>query len=166
MSNGPSGDGTMAVDVMGAIPQIAASFTAMKSPAITAVMTAEPRTVQRSEPLSEAYHLLQRAPFHHLPVMDGDDPVGLISSTDILKLVYDIDGNDDRLLSVMLDHQFNIDDAMTEELETLPSSATVKDAAKVLREGKIHSVLVIGDNGMLEGIVTSTDLIQFLLDEL
>lgn len=135
----------------------------MKRFPITHVMTADPVTIQRGQPISEAYHLLQKAPFHHLPVLDGDEPVGLLSSSDILKLVYDVDGTDDRTLTVMLDHQFTIDDAMTEKIVSLPTSASAKDAADVMRDGSLHSVLVI-DDGKLSGIVTTTNMMELLLE--
>ncbi len=129
---------------------------------ITSVMTADPATVDVSQPLSEVYQLFQDAPFHHLPVMEGDRPVGMVSATDVLKLVYDIERADDRMLSVMLDHQFNIEDAMTAELRSLPLSASVRDAAEALVDGRAHSVLVVDDAGALAGIVTTTDLVRVL----
>jgi CBS domain-containing protein len=127
-------------------------------------MTSQPTYVQRSQPISEVYDLLDGAPFHHVPVLDGDKPVGMVSASDILRLVYDIDGSDDRMLRTMLDHQFNIDDAMTEELRTLPATASVYDAASMLSDGSLHSVIVVDDDGKLAGIVTSTDLVRYLRD--
>ena len=131
---------------------------------IQSVMTSHPTYVQRSQPISEVYDLLDGAPFHHVPVLDGDKPVGMVSASDILRLVYDIDGSDDRMLRTMLDHQFNIDDAMTEELRTLGVTASVHDAAAMLSDGSLHSVLVVADDGKLAGIVTSTDLVRYLRD--
>ena len=128
-------------------------------------MSADPSTIQRGQPISEAYEILKLAPFHHLPVLDGAAPVGVLSSTDILRLAYDVDGTDERALEVFLDHQFTIDDAMTPDLSTLPDTATVKDAAERLSDGSIHSVIVLDENKGLAGIVTTTDLVQFLLDQ-
>ena len=131
---------------------------------IKSVMTSHPTYVQRSQPISQVYDLLDGAPFHHGPVLDGERPVGMVSASDILRLVYDIDGSDDRMLRTMLDHQFTIDDAMTEELRTVSSSASVFDAAAMLSDGSLHSVLVVDDSGKLVGIVTSTDLVRYLRD--
>ena len=97
----------------------------MTSDPITTIMTEDPTTIERSEPISEAYRLLQRAPFHHLVVVEGDQVVGVLATTDILRLVYDIDGSDDRALRTYIDHQFSIDDAMTVELRTLTLDATI-----------------------------------------
>ena len=111
-------------------------MTTPSNQAITDVMTPEPRTVERSEPLSEAYQLLRHAPFHHLVVVEGDEPVGMLATSDILRLVYDIDGTD------------------------------VRDAAALLAKGSFHSVLVLDDEGTLAGIVTTTDLARFITEVL
>lgn len=129
---------------------------------ISAVMTSDPITVERTQPLSEVYGLLKQASFHHLPVIEGDDLVGVVAASDILRLVYDVDGSDERELKSFLDYQFTIDDAMSVDLRTLLTSATIQDAAAVLSDGSLHSVLVVDDAGALAGIVTSTDLIRHL----
>lgn len=126
-------------------------------------MTAEPRTIERTDPISDAYRVLESAPFHHLVVVEGDEPIGMLSTADILRLVYDADGTDERRLRTYLDHQFTIDDAMTKELRTLSSEATIRDAAVAMENGDIHSVVVV-DDGSLTGIVTTTDLVRFIRD--
>ena len=126
-------------------------------------MTSEPRTIERTDPISDAYGVLENAPFHHLVVVEGDEPVGMLSTADILRLVYDVDGYDERRLRTYLDHQFTIDDAMTTDLRTLGSEATIRDAAEAMAGGDIHSVVVV-DEGSLTGIVTTTDLVRFIRD--
>ena len=141
-----------------------ATLRAMTTAAsITTIMTTEPTTVDRSEPISAAYGLLQDAPFHHLVVVDGDEPVGVLATSDILRLLYDIDGSDDAALRTYIDHQFTIDDAMTTDVRSLDSDATVRDAAAAFAEGSFHS-LVVMDDGQLTGIVTTTDLARFVRD--
>jgi CBS domain-containing protein len=131
---------------------------------ITSIMTADPSAIERSEPISEAYKLLARAPFHHLVVTDDDAPVGILSTTDILRLVYDIDGVGEQELRTFIDHQFSIDDAMSVDLKTLQTDATVRDAAALLSDGSFHSVVVLDIDGTLAGIVTTTDLARYVRD--
>ena len=133
-------------------------------PQLSDVMTAEPTTVHLGQPLSDAYEVLQSHSFHHVPVVNGDTPVGMISSSDILKLVYDVESADDRMLRTMLDHQFTLEDAMSSELVTVRTGATVRTVANQLSKGDVHSVVVVDDNGDLAGIVTSSDLIQTLAE--
>ena len=135
-------------------------------PRLTDVMTPDPKTVHIGQPLSDAYTLLQDQPFRHLPVVDGDVPVGMISSTDILKLVYDVEGSDDRMLRTMLDHQFTLEDAMTTDLVSVSTGDSLRAVADHMAGGTINSVLVVDDHGKLAGIVTSTDLIQQLQEML
>ncbi len=127
-------------------------------------MTTDLVSIDIDQPLSEAYHALRGAPFEHIPVLDAERPVGMLSSTDILRLVYDIESASDKMLTTMLDHQFTIEDAMSTELVTLPATATVHDAAEILAEGKVHSVVVLNGDGTLLGIVTTTDLVRYLRD--
>ena len=131
-------------------------------PQLANVMTSEPETVQVGQPLSEVYTLLQNRGFHHVPVLDGDLPVGMISATDILRLVYDVDSNDDRMLRTLLDHQFTLDDAMSTELITVQQGDELRKVVDYMASGSVHSVVVLGDDGVLAGIVTSSDLIRQL----
>ena len=131
---------------------------------ISEIMTTNVVSVDLGQQLTDVYHALNRAEFDHVPVLDGDMPVGIISSTDVLRLVYDIDSANDQMLTMMLDHQFNIEDVMSTQLVTLPDTASVHDAAELLAEGGMHSLLVIGPAGGLVGIVTTTDLVRFLRD--
>lgn len=136
----------------------------MRKQPISTVMTTDVVSIDLDQPLSDAYHALRGAPYHHIPVLDGDRPVGMLSSTDVLKLVYDVEGASDKMLTSMLDHQFTIEDAMTPDLVTLPETATVHDAAELLADSKRHSVLVVDVDGSLCGIVTTTDLVRYLRD--
>lgn len=133
-----------------------------QKPLLADVMTTAPITVETTQPLSEVYTLLQNRSFHHVPVVDGDKPIGMIAASDILKLVYDIEGSDDFVLMTMLDHQFNIEDAMTAELITALHTDPLKKVADLMADGSLHSVVVVDDAGDLAGIVTSSDLIRQL----
>jgi CBS domain-containing protein len=131
---------------------------------ITEVMTTDVQTVHRGQTLGDVWSVLQGGGFHHVPVLDGETPIGMVSSTDILKLVYNYEGTDDRMLRTVLDHEFKLEDAMSNALETMNVGGTVRRAADLMADGDIHSVLVLNDDATLAGIVTSTDLLRFLRD--
>ena len=133
-------------------------------PKLSDVMSPSPTTVHLGQPISDVYTLFQAKPFHHVPVVDGKTPVGLISATDILKLVYDVEGHDERMLRTFLDHQFTLEDAMSTDLITAKSDEPLRVAAEHMSTGEVHSVLVTDGQGELAGIVTSTDLIRQLRD--
>jgi CBS domain-containing protein len=136
-----------------------------KNESINSVLTRDVITVHTGQKLSDVNHVFKQHPIHHLPVLDGKKPVGIISTNDIFKLIFNVDGTDERMADAMLDHQFSISDVMQREIETLTTKASVKDAAMILQDSSLHSVLVVDDHGDLAGIVTTTDLIRYLLDQ-
>lgn len=137
-----------------------------RSTPITTVMTTDVTTVHTGQPLSAVATILRTNDFRHIPVVDGGRPVGVISATDMFKLLYDYDGTDPRMASAILDHEHTIEGTMTTSLATLPESATVHDAAEMLSSGEFSSVLIIDDKGDLAGLATTIDLIRFLRDQL
>ncbi len=52
-----------------------------------------------------------------------------------------------------------IQDVMTTELVTCTGTATIADAARLMREFDIGNVLVTGDGGQLTGIITDRDIV-------
>jgi len=55
------------------------------SASITEIMTREPHCIASSAPLHQAQLLMMASNIHHLPVLEGQRPVGLISLTDIVR---------------------------------------------------------------------------------
>lgn len=134
-----------------------------KNESISKILTHDVVSVHTGQSLSEVNKLFKELEIHHVPVLDGNRPVGIISANDIFKLIFNVEETDDRMADAMLDHQFTISEVMQKSVKTLPISATVKEAALVLQDSSLHSVLVVDDKGELAGIVTSTDLIRYLL---
>ena len=106
--------------------------------------------------------MLANNPYHHVPVVSGEKLVGMISATDMVRLSLAIYGVDERAVDAMLDSQHTIESVMTKELTTIKAKDTVRTAAEVLGEGKFHSLPVV-DGDKLVGLVTSTDVIRYLL---
>jgi CBS domain-containing protein len=136
-----------------------------KNESINTILSREVISVQAGQKLSDVNRVFKQQPIHHMPVLDGKKPVGIISTNDIFKLIFNVEGTDDRMADAMLDHQFSIRDVMKCDIQTLTTHASVKDAAMVLQDSSLHSVLVVDGNGDIAGIVTTTDLIRYLLDQ-
>lgn len=130
--------------------------------AVTKIMTVDPTTIERTDPLSDAIRALESAPYHHLVVTENDKPIGMLSTTDIVRLLHELDIEFEGPLRNSIDDFYSIDDAMTSKLRSIPLTATVKDAAEVLAQGGFHSVVVL-DGDELAGIVTTTDLARFIV---
>ena len=133
---------------------------------INHILTTDVLSVHIKQKLSDVNDIFRENMIHHIPVLDGKYPIGIISTNDIFKLIFNIDTQDERMIDAILDHNFSIDEVMTKDLITLPVSSTIKEAAKVLRFSTIHSIIVTNKKGEMEGIVTSTDLINYLYDNI
>jgi CBS domain-containing protein len=135
-----------------------------KNEPIGKVLNEDVVTVHVGQKVSEVRRLFASHGFHHVPVVSGKKLVGMVSASDILGVSVEGFGSDDRSMEAYLDHQFSLEELMTQKLRTLPEQSTVADAAELLAEGSFHAVPVVDDDGSLLGLVTSTDLIRFLRD--
>ena len=129
---------------------------------VSKIMTSDIQTVHTGQKLSEVRRMLADNPYHHVPVVSGDKLVGIITATDMLRLSLAIYGVDERAVDAMLDSQHTIESVMTKDVQTIGVKDTVRSAAEILGEGSFHSLPVV-DGGKLVGLVTSTDLIRYLL---
>ncbi|MCP5539890.1 MAG: CBS domain-containing protein [Akkermansiaceae bacterium] len=130
---------------------------------VTHVMTKDPITVHHGDHISTARQLMRDHGVHHLPVVSGRDLIGMISSSDILRVSFgDAFNTDERAVDATLDHTMTIEQLMHANPATVSLHGSVRDAAQVLAEGDFHAVAVV-DGKELAGIVTSTDLIHYLL---
>ena len=127
-------------------------------------MTPAPQTVDVGDALSKARRLMAAGSFHHVPVVEGRKLVGMLSATDMMRLSIGAYGADAQTVDAMLDAQFSVAQVMTSALFTVHKEETVRHAADRLRGGVFHSLPVVDDDGNLVGIVTSSDLIQYLYE--
>lgn len=132
---------------------------------VSNIMSSQMLTVHTAQKVSEVYELLTENNIRHVPVVNGNELVGLISSTDMMKLSLDAYGTPDSASTEYLDSQFSITDVMSTELNTVKSDDSIRTAAEKLSTGAQHSLPVVDADGMLVGIVTTTDLINYLLDQ-
>jgi len=137
-----------------------------KNESIREILTTEVMTVHIKQKISDVNKVFRENMIHHVPVLNRKKPIGIISTNDILRVIFDIGLNDERMIDSILDYHYSIKDVMSTELVTLPISSTIKDVAKILQFSTIHSILITNDKSELEGIVTSTDLIKYLYQNL
>lgn len=120
---------------------------------ISHVMTTNVKTVQINQKMSEVLRILSENQIHHVPVIDGRKLVGIISTTDIIRLN----------ITVSTADGWFIERVMKKNLVTIEICDTVRKAAQLMSDGIFHSLPVIDKDGHLVGIITSTDLIRYLV---
>ena len=128
------------------------------------LMRTELHTVHPAQKLSEVYDLMNEKHVHHVPVVEGERLVGMLSATDLMRFSYgNIYAQDEHTLKQGLDFS-SIREAMSEDLVTLSVEDTIKHAVEALSRGDIHALPVV-DGEKLAGLLTSTDVIRFLHEQ-
>ena len=133
----------------------------MKDTAINRIMTTGPATVGPDDPVATARKLLQSGDIHHLPVVENGKLAGIVSSSDLLKLYLLDDG-----AAALADEKTTVRQIMEVDPVVLQSSASLRGAATKLSNGGFHALPVIGPDGALMGIVTTSDLVHHLLQQI
>ena len=130
---------------------------------VSHIMTKNPKTVHVGQKLSEVREILMDGGFHHMPVVSGKKLVGIISATDILRVSYEYD-TDGRATGAVLDNTRTISDVMQSEPMTLAAKASIRSAAEVFSKNWFHALPVVEDDELV-GIITTTDMMHYLLDQ-
>lgn len=136
-----------------------------KNDPVSHVMSSKLVTLDVSDPVSKARQLFESSSIHHLPVVSGGELVGILTWSDFLRISFGEFGNQDvRSLDAVLDHTYKLSDVMQNAPTTISVTGTVRDAAQILVSADFHSLPVV-DGRKLVGLVTSTDLIRYLVDQ-
>jgi CBS domain-containing protein len=113
-------------------------------------------TISPNSNLLDAREVLLRHNLKRLVVIDSKKrPVGIITEKDIAKTIYALGDKPIRSIKVS--------GFMSKKLITVKKTDSVYDCAKLMKKNHISSIIVLGDNGVLEGLVTKTDLVSIFL---
>ena len=113
-------------------------------------------TVKPDTTLLEAREVLLRHNLKRLVVVGiKNKPVGIITEKDIAKTIYAL--GDKPIKSV------KVSGFMSKKLIVVNANDTIYDCAKLMKKNHISSIIVLGKNGIFEGLVTKTDLAAIFL---
>ena len=90
----------------------------------------------------------------------------MLSYTDLLRISFAdaVDETEDYVDAVVY-NMFTIEQVMTKNVVSIPSSASIKEAGELLASREFHALPVV-DDGILVGIITTTDLIKYLIKQI
>lgn len=132
---------------------------------ISQIMTKNLVKLNLNDNLTKAESLFKKHKIRHIPVVNGDKIVGMLSYTDLLRISF-ADATDDSGTSVetTVYDMFTLEQVMTNQVKTLQADDYVKDAAEIFTTAEFHALPVI-EKDKLVGIVTTTDIIKYLLSQ-
>jgi len=129
--------------------------------AVADVMTMDPVTVGADATVEAAEELLASYRVSGLPVVDaGGHLVGVLSRTDLL-----LDGGP--VMSQLLRGRatgLRVGELMSRPPLTVGLSATLVDAARIMRDERVHRLVVVNEQGEPIGVLSATDYVTLIAD--
>ena len=136
-----------------------------KGTPVSEIMTKNVITICNKDNLSTAEMLFKTNKIRHIPVIKEETVVGMLSYTDLLRISFaDAVYDDEETIDTIVYNMFSIEQVMAKSLVSVSSYTSIKEVAEILSKKEFHALPVI-DNSKLVGIVTTTDLINYLLEQ-
>lgn len=140
-------------------PAISAAQKMEFSDAVSTVMTRSVVVANESHNFSSVLELFSQHVMHHLPIVDSNNKlVGIVSSNDLIKVFLDPKYKNVSLNSEEANKVVHIADIMTKNPVTIGPNNTIKDASKIFAEQGFR-VLPVVENGEIVGILSVKDII-------
>lgn len=127
-------------------------------------MTANPYTVEKDAPITDAIALMHDKEVRRLPVVDNGKAVGIITKGDIQS----VSPTKATTLSIyeanyLLSKTF-VKDAMTKDVITISSDALLEEAAVLMRDNNISGLVVVDNENNVIGIITESNIFDAFID--
>jgi len=131
---------------------------------ILQIMSTQLITIAPSQSLYEAEALFKKHTIRHIPVVEGKKLVGVLSYSDLLRISFaDLTDDEERVEAVVYD-MFTVPQVMARVPVTIHPETTIKEVIEILAKQTFHSLPVV-ENEELVGIVTTTDLLNYFLEQ-
>lgn len=132
---------------------------------VSTIMTKNIIGLTRSDDLERAEILFNRYKIKHLPVVTGEVIIGMLSYTDLMRISF-AETRDEVSNSVesVVYNMFSIEQVMSKDVVAVTSETTIKEVAQILADREFHALPVL-ENGILVGIVTTTDLLNYFIKQ-
>jgi len=136
-----------------------------KNERVSKIMSTNLITINTGHSLLDAEKLFRKHKIRHIPVVNNKKIVGILSLTDLLRLSFvDTYGEDDSHVDTAIYNMLGIEQVMVNDPVHVSSTKTIREVAEILSKNEFHALPVV-DNGNLVGIVTTTDLLNYLLEQ-
>lgn len=132
---------------------------------ISAIMTKNVITLNTNDSLEHAEQLFKSNHIRHIPVVENKNIIGMLSYTDLLRISFaDAVDDSEAYVDTIVYNMFTIEQVMAKSIVSVAPTATIKEVAELLAIKEFHAIPIVEDEKLV-GIVTTTDLINYLLDQ-
>lgn len=136
-----------------------------KSVPVSTIMTKNVVKLNLSDDLTKAEVLFKKHHIRHIPVVNGNVIIGMLSFTDLLRISFAdaIDDEEDSVDTTVY-NMFTVEQVMAKKLVCITPETSIKEAAQILASREFHA-LPVCEGDLLVGMITTTDLINYFLEQ-
>ena len=131
---------------------------------VSTIMTKNVVKLNLADDLTKAESLFKKHHIRHIPVVNGNKIIGMLSYTDLLRISFADAVDDDEIIDVTVYNMFSVEQVMARNLIKVSPDSTIKQVAEILSKNEFHA-LPVCEGDLLVGIVTTTDLIKYLINQ-
>ncbi|MBP0905449.1 HPP family protein [Mariniflexile gromovii] len=131
---------------------------------ISEIMVKTIIALKRGDDLERAEMLFKTHKIKHIPVVSSDVVIGMLSYSDLLKISIPETTEDAHNVKAIVYNNFTIEQVMNKNIVTINTNTSIKEAATILANREFHALPVV-DNGVLIGIVTTRDLLNYYIKQ-
>lgn len=122
------------------------------------VISAEPEMA-----MLEAHKLMRDHQIRRLPVVKNGKVVGIVTRSDVRQAQPSAATSLNMWEINYLLAKLRLKDIMTTKVTTVKADDTIKTAATLMHDNRIGALPVVDDAGMLQGIITESDIFSILI---
>jgi len=127
-------------------------------------MQTDVMTVNPGDRLVHARRILIDEDIGRLPVMNGDEIEGILTAKDIADSMISFRKIVPDKYQAARIRNLIVEDIMTQNVRTIPEEKTIADASTFMIDEDFSGVPVTNDNGEITGMITKTDLMNFIAE--
>ena len=132
---------------------------------INEIMTSNPRTIDLTTTIGQAWEELRELDVRHLPVVDGKDLVGIVSDRDFATLP-----SPPLVRQLIGSPELSLDAPVSTIMMGAPVSVTTDEdvavAVDLMLDKKVGALPVLSADGVVVGVVSYVDVLRSLRDGL
>ena len=131
---------------------------------VSQIMSKNVVVLNPTQTLYEAEAMFKKHKIRHIPVVEGKKLVGILSYSDLLRISFSELSDNEEKVDTTVYNAYTIEQVMAKNPVGVSPDQTVRDVTEILAKQSFHSLPVV-ENGELKGVITTTDLLKYFLEQ-
>jgi len=129
-------------------------------PTVYEIMTRNVLTAKTDTPFNDVVKVFTRSKINHLPITSSNGILrAIISSTDVLKAIHELDQFAINYNGYSLERRINVKDEMSSDVIAITGDADINEVIKVMVENDLRAVPVVEEDSVI-GIISANDILK------